>query len=46
MKCKLLDRNLLSDMFKAEAGKMPAMAALPKKVVWNLTPSSSQKAIT
>ena len=43
---KLLDQNLLSDICKAEAGKTPATAALPKKVDWNLTPSSSLNAIT
>lgn len=39
------DNNLLSCICNAETGKTPARAALPKKVDWNLTPSSSLNAI-
>ena len=38
--------NLLSDICNAETGNIPATAALPRKVDWNLTPSSSLNAMT
>ena len=45
-KLEVTQENLLSDICKAVTGKTPAKAALPKKVEWNLTPSSSLNAIT